>query len=203
MLKDTGPQSITVHAICVSSPFAPLHYHKEWFGNDRCKWLSSLLSLTAFSSLSFSLSRRPQAVIKAVIYSYSLKENSYRGWRERRPEGEKMMLEREKSSDFPEKKESERAKLLLLGQYGSFWYHSMASYSVLYTIYIYIYIYIWVRCFLEGICHLWWDSCKWPSVNSLRVQEMSDSWIHNEPVKDIFLSYSLCISPLRLISWFL
>ncbi len=56
MLKDTGPQSITVHAICVSSPFAPLHYHKEWFGNDRCKWLSSLLSLTAFSSLSFSLS---------------------------------------------------------------------------------------------------------------------------------------------------
>jgi len=61
----------------------------------------SLLSLTAFSSLSFSLSRRPQAVIKAVIYSYSLKENSYRGWRERRPEGEKMMLERETNSDFP------------------------------------------------------------------------------------------------------
>ncbi len=147
-------------------------------------------------------------MIKAVIYSYSFKENNYRGWRERRPEGEKMMLEREKKLWFPRKKiYRERAKLLLLGQHGSFWYHSMASYSVLYTIYtvyIYIYIYIWViRCFLVGICHLWWDSCKWPSVNSLRVHEMSDSWIHNEPLKDIFISYSLCISPLRLLSWFL
>lgn len=55
-----------------------LHYHKKWFRPDWCKWPSVLfLSLTGPSPWL-------QAVIKAVISSYSLKESAgpWEGFRE-------------------------------------------------------------------------------------------------------------------------